>query len=77
MSSTEDKAERVLIEQGLELHPKLPKDLIVACHRAEREHQFDREPDLVVAGIRQLIDHHLQAEMAANRRAESTAGRKK
>ena len=59
MSANDDHAQKVLLEQLLALRPQLSKDLLLTCYRIEREHQFDREADVVVSQLRRAVERAL------------------
>lgn len=62
MSSTDDHAQKVLLEQLAELQPKLARELLLNCYKVEREHQFARDADVVISQLRRLIERALDEE---------------
>lgn len=62
MSSTDDHAQKVLLEQLAELQPQLARELLLNCYKVEREHQFARDADVVIGQLRRLIERALDEE---------------
>lgn len=62
MSSSDDHAQTVLLDQLQELHPDIPRDLLLTCFRIEKEHQFDREMDVVLNQLRRVVNQALDNE---------------
>ena len=76
MSSTEDHAQRVLLEQRDQLGLPVAKELLLACYRIEREHQFDRDADVVMAQLRATVARAVDDEIGPGS-TKGTSGRHK
>jgi len=77
MSSTDDHAQKVLVELLMELRPQLPRDLLLKCYKVEREHQFDRDEHVAVLQLRRLIELALDAEQSDSEFSEMESGSRK